>query len=109
MADAEGVISELKTRGTLARARCRGTPLFHVQLLVDCAALNMKRLIDHTGEAAEGRAAEPAGGELGGLAGAQQPREAVREGSITTDPTGHIEQLSGAPMLFSWSFAVSLN
>ncbi len=30
MADAEGVISELKTQGTLARARCRGTPLFHL-------------------------------------------------------------------------------
>jgi transposase len=32
MADAEGAISELKTRGTLARARCRGTAPFHVQL-----------------------------------------------------------------------------
>ncbi len=36
MADAEGVNSELKTQGTLHRARCRGTALFHVQVLVDC-------------------------------------------------------------------------
>lgn len=44
MADAEGVISELKLRHALGRARCRGTPLFHVQLLLGCTAINLKRL-----------------------------------------------------------------
>ena len=71
MADAEGVISELKTRGTLARARCRGTPLFHVQLLLGCAAVNLKRLADHAGEAASGEAAGSASGAIATLAGAQ--------------------------------------
>ena len=73
MADAEGVISELKTQGTLARARCRGTPLFHLQLLVDCAGVNMKRLAAHAGEAGEGRAVGPATGALRTLAKVQEP------------------------------------
>jgi transposase len=60
MADAEGVISELKLRHSLARARCRGTPLFHVQLLLGCAAINLKRLAKHAPEAAKGTAAAPA-------------------------------------------------
>src|SRR5439155_7134921 len=34
MADAEGVIGELKNQGTAARAQRRGTPHFHVQLLL---------------------------------------------------------------------------
>src|SRR5207244_215840 len=60
MADAEGVISELKLRHGLARARCRGTPLFHVQLLLGCAAINLKRLAKHAPEAANAAAAAPA-------------------------------------------------
>ena len=40
MADAEGVIAELKTVHALGRVRCRGTPAFHIQLLVGSAALN---------------------------------------------------------------------
>ena len=47
MADAEGVIGELKNQHALDRVRSRGTPLFHVQLLLGCAALNCKRLADH--------------------------------------------------------------
>jgi transposase len=58
MADSEGVISEAKLEGTLARARCRGTPLFHIQVLVDCAAINCKRLVRHAA-AATGLAAQP--------------------------------------------------
>jgi len=57
MADAEGVISELKLRHGLARARCRGTPLFHLQLLLGCAAINLKRLATHAPQAADGVAA----------------------------------------------------
>jgi transposase len=60
MADAEGVIGELKNRHALDRVRSRGTPLFHVQLLLGCTALNCKRLADHVPQAASGVAAAPA-------------------------------------------------
>jgi transposase len=60
MADAEGVISELKLQHGLARARCRGTPLFHVQLLLGCAAINLKRLAKHSPQAASGAGAATA-------------------------------------------------
>jgi transposase len=59
MADAEGVIGELKNHHALDRVRSRGTPLFHVQLLLGCAALNCKRLADHVPEAANGVASAP--------------------------------------------------
>lgn len=60
MADAEGVVGELKLRHGLGRARCRGTPLFHVQLLLGCAAINLKRLAEHVPKAASAAAAAPA-------------------------------------------------
>jgi hypothetical protein len=60
MANAEGVIGELKNQHGLDRVRSRGTPLFHVQLLLGCTALNCKRLADHVPEAASGVAAAPA-------------------------------------------------
>lgn len=59
MADAEGVIAELKTLHGLDRVRCRGTPLFPVQLLLGCAAINPKRLARHVPAAHEGVAAAP--------------------------------------------------
>ena len=59
MADAEGVIGELKNRGTAARAQRHGTPHFHVQLLLNCTAVNCKRLADHTQQAQTGMAAAP--------------------------------------------------
>jgi transposase len=59
MADAEGVIGELKNQHALDRVRSRGTPLFHVQLLLGCAALNYKRIADHVPEAANGVAGAP--------------------------------------------------
>ena len=59
MADAEGVIAELKNQHGLDRVRCRGTPAFHVQLLLGCAAINLKRLAAHTPTAHEGDAAAP--------------------------------------------------
>ncbi len=58
MADAEGVIAELKNLHGLDRVRCRGTPAFHAQLLLGCAAINLKRLATHT-PAAQGVAAAP--------------------------------------------------
>lgn len=59
MADAEGVIAELKNLHGLDRVRCRGTPAFHVQLLLGCAAINLKRLAAHTATAQQGVAAAP--------------------------------------------------
>jgi transposase len=60
MADAEGVIAELKNHHGLGRVRRRGTPAFHVQLLLGCAAINLKRLAKHVPNAHEGVAAAPA-------------------------------------------------
>jgi hypothetical protein len=59
MADAEGVIAELKNQHGLDRVRCRGTPAFHVQLLLGCAAINLKRLAKHAPTAHQGVAAAP--------------------------------------------------
>jgi len=41
----------------LDRVRCRGTPAFHVQLLLGCAAINLKRLAKHAPTAQQGIAA----------------------------------------------------
>lgn len=57
MADAEGVIAELKNLHGLGRVRCRGTPAFHAQLLLGCAAINLKRLAAHAPLAHESVAA----------------------------------------------------
>ncbi|HVI38603.1 MAG TPA: transposase [Gaiellales bacterium] len=59
MCDAEGGVAELKNEHGLDRARCRGTNLFHVQLLLGCTALNVKRLASRS-NAASGQAAESA-------------------------------------------------
>jgi hypothetical protein len=52
-------VAELKHEHGLDRARCRGTNLFHVQLLLGCTALNVKRLASRS-DAASGEAAESA-------------------------------------------------
>ncbi len=86
MADAEGAVAELKNEHGLDRARCRGTPLFHVQLLLGCTALNLKRLASHVGEAATGAAAGPQSGTVVALdarAGASAASEGVHQRSIT--------------------------
>jgi transposase len=59
MADAEGAIGELKNQGTAARAQRRGTAHFHVQLLINCTAVNCKRLADHAPQAQSGVATAP--------------------------------------------------
>ena len=56
-APAAGVIAELKTLHAFDRVRCRGIPAFHVQLLLGCTAINLKRLANHVPTAHEGRAA----------------------------------------------------
>jgi hypothetical protein len=59
MCDAEGGVAELKNEHGLGRARCRGTSLFHVQLLLGSTAINVKRLAGRA-DAASGQAAGPA-------------------------------------------------
>jgi transposase len=59
MCDAEGGVAELKNEHGMDRARCRGRSLFHVQLLLGCTALNVKRLASR-GDATSGQAAAPA-------------------------------------------------
>lgn len=90
MADAEGVVGELKQRHGLDRARSRGTPLFHVQLLLGCTALNLKRLASQAGEPASGAAAAPQTGHIVTLesdAGASTAAEGVHWRSITAAHT----------------------
>src|SRR3954452_7443923 len=69
MCDAEGGVAELKNQHGMDRARCRGTSLFHVQLLLGCTALNVKRLASR-GEAASGQAPSPARAQQAAEAGA---------------------------------------
>jgi transposase len=110
MADAEGVVGELKHRHGLDRSRCRGTPLFHVQLLLGCTALNLKRLATHAGEAASGTAACPRTGEvaaLDALAGAASTVADIRWRSITAPhPSRGGSNRLAVPI---WATSLSLN
>jgi len=86
MADAEGAVAELKNEHGLDRARGRGTPLFHAQLLLGCTALNLKRLASHVGEAASGAAARPQNSRaiaLDAHAGDPAAHESIHHRSIT--------------------------
>jgi len=105
MADAEGVIGELKNQHALDRVRSRGTPLFHVQLLLGCAALNCKRLADHVPETANG------------VAGAPPAAERDLQPAATSDRADHhvcgaiadaARSVFTAPPT-SWSYIVCLN
>lgn len=95
MADAEGVISELKLHHALGRARCRGTPLFHVQLLLGCTAINLKRLAKHAPQATTGVAAAPA------AAATSADAHAAAGATHRTPPPS-------SPVLL-WKVALSLN
>ncbi len=110
MADAEGVVGELKHQHGLDRARSRGTPLFHVQLLLGCSALNLKRVATHAGQAASGAAAGPNTGQAATLdAAADAPRRTrdVNWHSITQAHTsrGPASRLD-MPI---WTINISLN
>jgi transposase len=96
MADSEGVISELKLQHALARARCRGTPLFHVQLLLGCSAINLKRLAKHAPQAASGLAAQPT-----------EQTAAALAAQATPPPIGS----ASPPPVFTirWKVAICLN
>lgn len=103
MADAEGAIAEVKTQGTLARARCRGTPLFHIQVLIDFAAVNCKRLVRHAGVAATGIAAAPRVAAMSADPGPHGPPG----GSRRPAKEGIGRSLESASAI--WSFSVCLN
>ncbi len=95
MADAEGVIGELKNQGTAARARRRGTPHFHVQLLLNCTAVNCKRLADHAQQAQPGVAAAP-------------PMAQTQPPTADAHPSRWLAELLAATPC-AWDYAISLN
>jgi hypothetical protein len=102
MADVEGVIAEAKQEGTMARARCRGTPLFHVQVPVDFAAINCKRLVRFA-HAATGLAAGPAA--AGARTAGPSSLQMASDGEVRR--VGH--ERSTASSAAIWSFSVCLN
>lgn len=83
MADAEGVIAELKTVHGLDRVRRRGRPAFHVQLLLGCAAINLKRLAKHAPSAHQGVAAAPATAAAAGPTNRQPSQRLENQRTIT--------------------------
>ncbi|MFQ5426648.1 MAG: transposase [Gaiellales bacterium] len=105
MADAEGVIGELKNRHALDRVRSRGTPLFHVRLLLGCTALDCKRLADHVPEAASGVASAPtvAASDPQPVAAASQADHSS-QGAAATAASSALT----APAT-SWSYSICLN
>ena len=105
MADAEGVISELKNRHGLDRVRSRGTPLFHLQLLLGCAAINCKRLADRLPEATSGVAGAPQVAPS-----ALQPASAARGiDQGTQSPASHALGCTPAASPSTWNYIVCLN
>ncbi len=106
MADAEGVIGELKNQGTAARAQRRGTPHFHVQLLLNCTAINCKRLADHAPQA---QSAAAAGTQA---ATAQQQAPNAQAANVAAHRAPHESRLSTAAVsgfACLWDYAVCLN
>jgi hypothetical protein len=103
MADAEGVIAELKNRHGLDRVRSRGTPLFHVQLLLGCTALNCKRLADHVPEATSAAAAAPAA--------AAPDLQTMTPDACAASRAAAPDAAGGAlaPRPSNWSYTVCLN
>ncbi|HXL44412.1 MAG TPA: transposase [Gaiellaceae bacterium] len=106
MADAEGVIGELKNQGTADRAQRRGRPHYHVQLLLNCAAVNCKRLADHAPQAQSGVAAAPQTTQ------AQQSAPAASATSMkqpaAADRSRWLAQLLAAAPC-AWDYTTSLN
>jgi transposase len=101
MADAEGGVAELKNEHGMHRARCRGTGLFHVQLLLASTALNLKRLAG--GQPAVERAAAGPTSEQITAQGASRPH--TRRGH--TAPAPQLAMALITPI--SWKIALSMN
>src|SRR4051795_11925250 len=108
MCDAEGGVAELKNEHGMGRAQCRGTGLFHVQLLLSCTALNVKRLASR-GDAARGQAAGPAKAQAAADEGAAQASAgdlaARDEPSHTLTARGSILPATRA----TWTITLSMN
>ena len=106
MADAEGVIGELKNQGTADRAQRRGTSRFHVQLLLNCTAVNCKRLADHAQPAQSGVAAAPQAAQT--HRGCQQLRATTTAPAAAADRSRQlVELLATAPC--TWDYEISRN
>src|SRR3954466_3605148 len=107
MSDAEGGVAELKNEHAMARARCRGTKLFHVQLLLGCAALNVKRLATRP-DAASGQAAGPA------RAHAAEEAAGTAIGATGRVPSDRSNAPTGSPSsalltAAAWTISLSMN
>lgn len=102
MAEAEGVIGELKNQGTAARAQRRGTPHFHVQLLLNCTAVNCKRLADHAPQAQSGVAAAPQAAQA-------QPRPAATQTATAAAAPARWLAVLLAATPCAYDYLISLN
>jgi hypothetical protein len=107
MADAEGGVAELKNEHGMGRARCRGTSLFHVQLLLGCAALNLKRITTRA-PVAEGRAAGPTTGHRTALKADQTPNSPAQDASAARHAPERGQPIILAPPTV-WAITLSLN
>lgn len=105
MVDAEGAIGELKNQGTAGRAQRRGTPHFHVQLLLNCAAVNCKRLADHAPQAQSAAAAAP---QTTAAQASTVAARAAQTQRASAGTSGWLTTLLSAPAC-SWDYAGSLN
>ena len=103
LADSDGAIAELKDRHGLGRARRRGTMAFHVQLLLGCTALNLKRLESRGGQLSEGWAA----GSIGLIAGASTQQHLI--GRRVVDLPGGDSSAHHPITVVVWLFSVSVN
>ena len=108
MCDAEGGVAELKNEHAMDRARCRGTSLFHVQLLLGCTALNVKRLAAR-GDAASGQAAAPAANEQ-----AAEEAAGTAIGASTDAPSDRCQAWTGSPSIVpptnaTWTVSLAMN
>jgi hypothetical protein len=108
MCDAEGGVAELKNEHGLDRARCRGTNLFHVQLLLGCTALNVKRLARRA-DAARGRVAGPGATESAAQQAAAGPDTAAQ--AARHDFTANLAPLSliAHAAHATWKITLSMN
>jgi transposase len=107
MSDAEGGVAELKNEHAMDRARCRGTKLFHVQLLLGCTALNVKRLATRpdaaSGQAAGSATAQAAEEAAGTAIGASSRVPSDRSNARIDSPSSAL--LPAA----AWTISLSMN
>src|SRR3954453_14763996 len=107
MCDAEGGVAELKTEHGLDRELCRGTSLFHVQLLLGCTALNVKRLAGR-GATASGQAAGPGTAHTAGVEG---PARAGAPTAASANRANPCSAISPTATLLTtiWTITLSMN